>query len=518
MGPGQGGRGLSDESLAREALEIAGLARLTPIEYDRVREKKAMELGIRSPTLDAEVRRARTATAARGNLQPPEFSDDALAIRFSNRHQHELRHIASWNKWLQWTGQVWQTEGTLQVFDYARQICREASAECRDENTAASVTKAATVSAVERLARSDRRHAASVEQWDADPWALNTPGGVVDLQSGKMHAHSPDYHLTKITAVAPGGKCEKWHDFLVKITNDNMELQDYLQRVAGYCLTGSTREHALFFAYGTGGNGKGVFLNTLTGILGDYASVASIDTFTASNTDRHPTDLAMLRGARLVTAQETEEGRRWAEARIKTMTGGDPITARFMRQDFFTFFPQFKLIIAGNHKPGLRNVDEAIRRRFNLIPFDVKIPAGERDPELPEKLKAEWPGILQWAIEGCLAWQRAGLKRPDIVSAATEDYFEAEDAVGQWLKECCVVSPRSTVGSTVLFKSWSAWAAQAGERPGSQKAFTQTLAARGFQSDRATQGPDKGKVFFTGLQAAIPTSPPPYSEYGQRRE
>jgi putative DNA primase/helicase len=186
----------------------------------------------------------------------------------------------------------------------------------------------------------------------------------------------------------------------------------YLQRAVGYALTGLTQEHALFFAYGTGANGKSVLLSTAAGLLGDYHKTAPIETFTASNSDRHPTDLASLRGARLVTATETEEGRRWAEARIKQLTGGDTISARFMRQDFFEFAPSFKLFIAGNHKPSLRSVDEAIRRRFHLVPFAVTIPSEERDSDLAEKLKDEWPGILAWLIEGCLEWQTEGLRRP----------------------------------------------------------------------------------------------------------
>ena len=185
--------------------------------------------------------------------------------------------------------------------------------------------------------------------------------------------------------------------------------------MVGYCLTGSIRDHALFFLYGTGGNGKGVLLNTCHDILGDYSAIAAMETFTASKADRHPTDLAMLRGARAVIAQETEDGQRWAESRIKALTGGDAISARFMRQDFFTFKPAFKLLIAGNHKPSLRNVDEAVKRRFNLLPFTVTISKDERDPELAEKLKGEWPGILAWAIEGCLEWQRIGLCPPNAV-------------------------------------------------------------------------------------------------------
>jgi putative DNA primase/helicase len=248
-------------------------------------------------------------------------------------------------------------------------------------------------------------------------------------------------------------------------------------------------------------------LNTLVGVMGDYAAVASMETFTASTTDRHPADLAMLRGARLVAAQETEEGRRWAEARIKALTGGDPITARFMRQDFFTFMPQFKLFIAGNHKPGLRNVDEAIRRRLNLIPFAVRIPPDERDPDLAEKLKGEWPGILKWAITGCLDWQKERLAAPQAVTTATDDYLEAEDAIGQWIAECCVVEGQILGGQSVkrdlhtttaqLFGSWKKWAEQAGEFVPSMKRFSQTIHARGFVPKRQD---GTGKAGFAGIE------------------
>ena len=204
-----------------------------------------------------------------------------------------------------------------------------------------------------------------------------------------------------------------------------------MQRVIGSCKTGSTREHALFFLYGTGANGKSVFLSMISVLLGDYAKTASTSSFTASTTEQHPTDLAGLRGARFVTAIETEDGARWAESKIKSLTGGDKIAARFMRCDFFEFFPEFKLVIAGNHKPALRSVDEAIRRRLHFIPFTVTIPQNKRDPRLGEKLRAELPGILAWAIEGCLAWQREGLNPPLLVREATADYLAAEDAIGQ---------------------------------------------------------------------------------------
>ncbi|WP_048863261.1 phage/plasmid primase, P4 family, partial [Acidisphaera rubrifaciens] len=277
------------------------------------------------------------------------------------------------------------------------------------------------------------------------------------------------------------------------------DLVRFLQRAAGYALTGSTREHALFFGYGTGGNGKGVFLNTLAGIFGDYATIAPMETFAATQTDRHPTELAMLRGARLVTAQETEQGRAWAESRIKSLTGGDPITARFMRADFFTYQPQFKLFIAGNHKPALRNVDEAMRRRMHMIPFTVTIPPDQRNPNLAAELKAEWPAILAWAIAGCLDWQRQGLAAPAAVAAATDEYLSGEDALGQWIEECCEVGRHCQEGSTVLYSAWKTWAERAGEQAGTQRRFSQALQTRGFTPSRLPNS----KAAFDGIRLPI---------------
>jgi putative DNA primase/helicase len=302
----------------------------------------------------------------------------------------------------------------------------------------------------------------------------------IELRTGTTRPPRREDYCTKSTAVAPGGDCPRWRQFLEEITAGDYELQTYLQRMAGYCLTGVTTEHALFFCYGTGANGKSVFVNTLAGIWGDYAVVAPMETFVASNVDHHPTDLAMLRGARLVIATETEAGKRWAESKIKMMTGGERISARFMRQDFFTFLPQFKLLISGNHKPGLRGVDEAIRRRLHLIPFNVTIPADRRDTQLSEKLKTEWPGILQWAVDGCLEWQLIGLAPPAAVRDATEAYLESEDSVSQWLDECCARDASYAEESSALFANWKNWAETRGEFIGSQKRLAQALETLGF--------------------------------------
>ena len=345
-------------------------------------------------TLDAMMQRPFSDDAIpKDHPAAADYADENLALRFTDKHRDDLKFVNTWRKWLVWNGTRWQIDDTVEVVHHVRALVREASneilAEGGKQGLARSVASAKTVSAIEHLARADRQHASQTGDWDKDPWLLNTPAGTINLRTGQLQPHDRSDFMTKITAVGPGGSCPRWLEFLNQIFKGDQDLIDYSKRVFGYSLTGSVQEHAMFFCYGTGGNGKGVFLGTLHGISGDYSVIAHMPTFTASHNERHPTELAMFRGARLVTAQETEDGQRWAESKIKTLTGGDPISARFMRQDFFTFEPSFKLIIAGNHKPSLRNVDEAIKRRFNLVPFEVTIQAAERDDQLAEKLKAE---------------------------------------------------------------------------------------------------------------------------------
>jgi putative DNA primase/helicase len=430
-------------------------------------------------------------------ISPPPFSEDALAIRFTDQYGDELRYVAMLGKWFRWDGQRWQQDDKLMVFSLARKICRAASAESSDRQSVLASGK--TIAAVERLARCDQSIAATIDQWDADPWLLNTPAGIVDLKTGEISRHDPDRYMTKVTAVGPDSGCSigLWRSVLETVTGNDKALQDYLQRLFGYSLTGSTQEHSLHFCYGRGANGKSTVMNAVTGCAGDYHKAAPVETFTASSIDRHPTELAGLMGARLVTATETEEGRRWAESRIKALTGGDPVSARFMRQDFFEYVPQFTLIISGNHKPSLRTVDEAIRRRFHLIPFTVTIPLEDRDPELGEKLKAEWPGILQWMIDGCVAWQEQGLAAPEAVTNATKEYLEAEDALAAWIDECCDRDPNAWEQSSSLFKSWRVWAERSGEQFGNTKQFRDRLEARGIEHKRQ---PKSGLKGYQGLR------------------
>jgi putative DNA primase/helicase len=323
----------------------------------------------------------------------------------------------------------------------------------------------------------------------------------VDLKTGIDRSPRREDYCTKVTAchvAKPGTPHPLWSKFLDRITDGNVELQKFLQRYIGYCCSGHTTEHVFVFAWGTGANGKGTFINTIVKIFGDYATVADMNTFLASNHERHPADLAKLRGARLVVAQELDKGRRWDEAKIKTLTGGDKITARFMRGDYFDFTPTFKLFITGNHKPRLNNVDEAMRRRMLLVPFTVTIPESERDPDLMRKLEPEWPAILRWAIDGHLEWRRVGLAPPAVVRDATDSYFADQDVLAQWLDECVEQNRGRTFTLTRdLFASWKTWCDPRNLKPGSERAFSESLIEKGFPKH---QDPKTRRSVFVGIE------------------
>jgi putative DNA primase/helicase len=425
-------------------------------------------------------------------LSADPFTEDALALRFSERHADDLRYIATKGQWLKWDGDRWLPEATLLAFDLARKSCRIDAQEYGNGKPAAGISSAKTVAAVERLAKADRRQAATLEQWDADDWLMNMEMATVDLRTGTGRAPDPADYITKKAAcapAAPGTPHPIWSAFLDRITAGNVELQGFLQRVCGYCCTGVTAEHKFVFAYGTGANGKSTFINTIREILGDYATVADVGTFIASRTERHPTDVAKLHGYRVAIGQETEKGRRWDEAKIKSMTGGDKMTARFMRQDFFDFVPKFKLWVIGNHKPVLTNVDEAMRRRLLLVPFTVQITPDERDPNLAEKLKTEWPAILRWMLDGCLEWQQIGLAPPPIVTEATDAYFDDQDLIKQWLEEYTEDGgPFAFTSSSQLFASWKNWCDARGLPPGNSQNLSDALYDRGFEKKRTGRG------------------------------
>jgi putative DNA primase/helicase len=420
--------------------------------------------------------------------RPGELSDDGLALMFAETHQDQLRYVAAFKTWMRWDRTRWRPDDTLWAWDEVRKICRAAAATASDGKMKKAVASANTVAGAEKLSRTDRRLAATVSQWDADAWLLNTPSGVIDLRTGAMHDHRREDYITKITGADFGGKCPTWDAFLHRITGGDTQLQSFLARMVGYCLTGMTREHAIFFIFGLGANGKTIFSETIARVLGDYAMPAPIAMFMSSRIQAHSTDVAGLQGARLVTASEIDAGQTLDEAKVKYLTGGETVSARKMRTDNIAFVPQFKVLMSGNSKPRLRSSNEAIRRRLHIIPFAVTIPEHERDPHLAEKLRAEWGGILAWAVEGCREWQDWGLMPPDTVRAATDEYLDNEDNHSNWVKVALALDPNAQVRSAEAFQAWKAYAIAANEEVGSQKDFLERCEAIGLKHKHTKSG------------------------------
>jgi putative DNA primase/helicase len=480
----------NDQRCAYGLDEVRETIRLAMIEYEETQEANRGKAG---PFGDPPDETLPPIEFPSSNITV-EWSEDALALALIDRHQDEWRYVPRWGIWMHFRAGRWVQDERHRTLTYTRKVCRAAAT----ESGLKELGKSATVAAVERLSRIDERMATAVEEWDRDPWFLNTPDGTVDLRTGVIREHKRSEYISKITAVAPKDiPCPLFMAFLDKITGGNQELIGFLQRSLGYAITGLTKEHALFFWYGTGSNGKSVLLNTVTSIVREYHVNATMETFIESHNERHLTELAFLRGAHVVTAVETEKGRHWAENKIKSLTGGDPISARFMRQDLFTFTPKFTLVIAGNHKPSLRSVDQAIRRRLHLVPFTVTIPVAEQDRDLFEKLKAEWPAILHWLVQGCLEWQHVGLAPPKIVTDATEEYLADEDSITNWIDDRCVRDGSGWESTSELFASFTDWAQKSGEKWGTKKDFRQALdKVGGVQFKRK----DKGGHGYEGLK------------------
>jgi putative DNA primase/helicase len=330
--------------------------------------------------------------------------------------------------------------------------------------------------------------------------------GTLDLRTGQMRQHDRADLLTKEAPVIydPSATCPTWEAFLTRVMGGDAELIGFLQRAIGYSLTGDTREQVIFLLYGTGANGKSTFLETIRTLLGDdYARQVRTETLTDSNRGTGPTeDLARLKGARFVSARETEEGKRLAEALIKELSGGDTLTARFLYSESFEYRPAFKLFLGANHKPVIRGTDYAIWRRIRLVPFAVTIPPEEQDQNLGAKLAAELPGILTWAVRGCLSWQKNGLGTPAAVTAATAAYRMESDVLSAFLAECCVTNPKGEVQAGPLYTAYKSWCEDNGEKWMTGQMFGRRLTDRGFDkyADRTRH------TFYLGLTLPAPAT------------
>jgi putative DNA primase/helicase len=455
----------------------------------------------------ARAQKARKIFSGLDGFRLPEHCEDELADLFSIAYAIDLKYVAAWNKWLWWDGARWRIEKTKLPFDLARGVCRgqakllQKQKQAEKDKLAAAIASAATVAAVVRLASADRRHALVPEQLDTDPFLTNTPGGTVNTRIGKMQPHRREDLITKVTAVAPDDDADDstWQCFLDAITCGRKALQDFLQRVAGMCLTGDTRDHVLLFFLGTGANGKSTFLDLMLYILGDYARQILSELLLERRGESHPTEIANLMGVRLAVASELAEGQSWNEARIKSLTGDENMSGRFVRQDFFQFPRTHKLVVAGNNRPALRSVDDAMRRRLLLVPFDAHFAGDQADPDMPAKLRAEAPAILAWAVRGALAWQSGGLCPPAEVTGATEDYLLAQDTLGEWIAQACDTSDHEAeTPSSELYTAFHRWKERRGERAPSTVRFSSQLQAR-FRKERRS-----GIVRFQGIRLVAP--------------
>jgi len=417
------------------------------------------------------------------------------AERLQEMHADDLRYVGTWRSWLAWDGRRWQEDRGGAALRCATDTHRHLVAEALNERDLAQRAFAADPKDTKRgealreadkvlswaiksqsakrldatlaIARSFERFAVEHHALDADPWALNVQNGTIDLHTGKLRPHRRGDLHTKLAAVEfdPHAKCPLWDAFVCRAMGGDAALVAYLARIIGYSLTGVIAEHMLGFFFGGGANGKSTALGTIHAMLGDYAAPAPRGLLFASKGGRHPTELASLHGRRFVTCSEIGAGQAFDEALVKDLTGGDPIPARRMREDFWTFSPSHKLFIAGNYRPTVTGDDEGIWRRIRLIPWTVTIPEAERDKDLPTKLRAELPGILAWAVRGCLAWQRRGLGDPPAVVAATSKYRAESDTLGEFFRSALVFDPLGTMARAALRKRYVLWCEEAGHSP-----------------------------------------------------
>lgn len=337
----------------------------------------------------------------------------------------------------------------------------------------------------------------ALNQLDADPYLLNVLNGTINLKTGLLRDVQREDLITKQAHVIfdKTAQCPTWLSYLNRVFASDKELISFMQRAIGYSLTGLVSEQVMFVNYGFGANGKSVLLNVITGLLGDHASNAqSSSIMMQKNDDSIKNDLARLRGSRFVSMSEIEDGKRLAEAQLKQLTGGDPVTARFLYKEHFEFNPMFKLWMACNHRPVISGTDAGIWRRILLIPFNVTIPESERDGKLLSRLAAEYSGILNWALQGCLAWQEGGLAVPDVIKNAVANYQVEMDSFGQWLSESCDLKPSYCCMAGGLYANYREWAETNGFHIASSRTFGQKLTERGF-SKRKSNG-----VVYEGLK------------------
>jgi putative DNA primase/helicase len=430
------------------------------------------------------------------HAEPQHLTDVGNAKRFARQHRDNVRFRHPGGDGIIWKNTHWMQDQMRELFRLAERtaasIYTEASNESDGEKRIKIVKWARTSEGIARLkamielASSESDLSALVPEFDSNPMLLNCANGTLDLERGVLRPHQRADLITKIVPVdyMPGATCPRWMAFLDEITGGRMMLKSFLQRTVGYVLTGSTQEQLLFFLMGPGASGKSTFLEALRMMLGDFAAQTDFSTLLGGSDTRIRNDLARLVGKRLATAAEVGRGQQLAEVVAKQITGGDMVSARFLYKEYFEFVPQFKLFIAANHFPRSSADDDALWRRILVIPFDVSIPPARRDKTLLQKLREELPGILAWAVEGCMTWQRDGLNAPTEVLNASRDRRDDQDSIGSFLNTFCILDPRKVTLATVIYAAYRTYCSDVGLFCESQRRFGSSLGKRGLQSTR----------------------------------
>lgn len=435
-------------------------------------------------------------------------TDDGNAMRLVATHGQELRYNPDRNRWLAWDGQRWRWQPA--GGGYARELAKELARTLPEQDSAKLKHKRISLSATGisntlAQAQTDQRITVSTEELDAHAWELNTPGGIIDLRTGTLHPADPAKLHTRMTTVTPNFDADDsmWADFLADTFPGAPELTSYMQRLVGYSAVGEVAAHVLPFAYGSGGNGKGVFLEAIAGVLGDYATSSPSGFLMASSYQQHSTEIARLAGARFVICSEVNETDRFDEAKVKLLTGGDRLTARFMRQDDFTFKPTHHLWLMGNFQPAVESGGDGFWRRLRLIPFTHTVPDDKIIEGLQEKLATDHgPAILAWIARGAAAYAQGGLQEPDSVRAATTQYAADVDTVGRFLEDDCITGPAArmmTVRVQELRTAYDKWCMENGETPVKGRAFTQQLSRHAVLTGRNAPKSTGGIRMYGGI-------------------
>lgn len=449
------------------------------------------------------------ATALAPQPQPAantlERSEDGHAHQLIASYGPLIRYCHERARWLVWNGSrwAWQPPGGGQVREYAKNVAR-----AFDQTDNAGLThkrKALSsngISGCLKQAETDPRVLVSIADLDADPWILNTPAGVIDLRTGALHDPDPASLCTKTTSVAPAVELDPvWSAFLDDTFGDDLELRAYVQRLVGLTLIGQVREQLLAFLHGLGANGKSTLAETLMYALGvgeaGYSIAAPSEMLMIRKHSEHPAELAQLAGARLVVCSELDDGQRFAEAKIKQLTGRDSINARFLYGQPFTFTPSHTIWLLGNHRPAARTGGMAFWRRVKLIEFSRVVPVERRDPALGDKLNAAAGTVLAWAIQGALDYLAGGIREPESVARAVASYAADQDTVGRFIEDSChrATSEMVRCSVTELRAAYESWCREVGEEPVAAKRLSQEL------RDRFGVGEAKsnGRRFYTRI-------------------